>query len=239
MPSNAYDHTAYCVRGTMWHCATGWEMCMNPLRLCSLRGKVYPSRDMWECGQGQLSQRACFNIQADTPKCWLMPAEKAEVCPLYQWNPVVQLRFQLQRDVFVLQRVPWWKWHLASCKAPLKTLGDILDSGTSVATSAWLQENQGFPLLFLYLVLFPRFTLRMFKNVFNSCHVCSVLQMDCISLPWWLYTVSSILKLWLLTILRRKLHCNWITRTVLALKSLSHQMLFFDFFNRSFRLSLL
>lgn len=84
-------------------------------------------------------------------------------------------------------------------------------------------------MLVLYLVLFPRLTPRMIKNVFNSCHVCSVLQMDCISLSWLLFTVSVILKLWLLTILRRKLHFNWITRTVLALKSLSHQMLFLAF----------
>lgn len=92
---------------------TGWEMCMNPLHLWSLHGKVNP-RDMWECGQGHLSQRACFNIQADSPMFWLMPAEKAEVCPPYQWNPVAQLRFQLQNDVFVLQHVPWWK-----CRTPL------------------------------------------------------------------------------------------------------------------------
>lgn len=73
------------------------------------------------------------------------------------------------------------------------------------------------------------------RNIFSSCHVCSVLQMDCISMSWWLFTASCILKLWLPVILRRKWHCNWLTMTVLALKIKSLQILLFGFlfFNRS------
>lgn len=97
----------------------------------------------------------------------------------------------------------------------------------------WLQENQDFPLLALIFVVLPRLACTMLKNIFKSFHVCSVLELDYISLSWWFFTVSSILKVWLLTILRRKLHCNCIAMTVLALKSKSHQILFFGFFNRS------
>lgn len=95
----------------------------------------------------------------------------------------------------------------------------------------------GFSLLVLDFMVFPRLAHTMFRNIFNSSHVCSMLQMDYLSLFQWFFTASSILKLWLITILRKKLHCNWITMAVLALKASLIRCYFLAFFNGSSMLS--
>lgn len=78
------------------------------------------------------------------------------------------------------------------------------DSDISMTVSADFGRIRVFPCQFWVWWCFQGWPTHVRKNIFNSSHVCSVLQMDCVSLSWQFFIASCILKLQLPVILRRK-----------------------------------